>query len=57
MNGWRDTANCYRELLRCAAGQQARVMLRQLAHEAEAIAEDIDKLRIRDAGNAERRAA
>ena len=57
MHGWRDKAHRYRELVRGAITQQAREMLAELAQEAEAIAEDIDRLPMGDAGNAEQRPA
>jgi hypothetical protein len=57
MHGWRDKAHRYRELVHRAITQQARDMLAELAQEAEAIAEDIDRLPMRAPGNAEQRPA
>jgi uncharacterized membrane protein YccC len=57
MHGWRDKAHRYRELVPGAITQQAREMLAELAQEAEAIAEDIDRLPMREPGNAEQRPA
>ena len=40
MNGWRENADRYRQLLGGAVSQKARHMLEELAREANAIAAD-----------------
>jgi hypothetical protein len=43
MNGWRENANRYRQLLGGAVSQKARHMLEELASEADAIAADDER--------------
>jgi hypothetical protein len=43
MNGWRENAHRYRQLLGSAVSQKARHMLEELAREADAIATDDER--------------